>query len=149
MSKPIIEAVKEYLEACPELGELAKVNVDFLGKEDGSYSIEETPANPVLRNFVDGSRECQFLFIFASRSFYSTDTNRENIDNLHLFEKLSEWIDNNNRNDVFPDLGESREPLSVEITTAGYLFSVNDGQRCARYQIQCRLTYKERKNNYV
>lgn len=143
MSKPIIEAIIEYLEACPELGDLAKVNVDFLGKDDGSYSVEETPTNPVIRNFVDGSRECQFLFTFASRSFYSTDTNRENIDNLHLFEKLSAWIDDNNRKGILPELGDGREPLSVEVTTAGYLFGVNDGQRCARYQIQCRLTYKE------
>lgn len=145
MSKPIIEAVKEYLETCPELGELAKVKVDFLDSKDGSYSIEETPANPVIRNFVDGSRECQFLFVFASRNFYATDASRENIDNLHLYEKLSTWLDDNNRNEVFPDLGEGREVEAVEPTTAGYLFGVNDGQRCARYQIQCRLTYKERK----
>ena len=149
MSKPIIEAVKEYLETCPELGELAKVRVDFLDKNEGGYSVEETPANPVIRNFVDGSRECQFPFIFASRNFYATDASRENIDNLHLYEKLSEWIDSNNRNGIFPDLGEGREVETVEITTAGYLFGVNDGQRCARYQIQCRLIYKERKNNYV
>lgn len=145
MSKPIIEAVKEYLEACPELGALAKVKVDFLGDKEGSYSIEETPANPVVRSFVDGSRECQFLFIFASRNFYATDASRENIDNLHLYEKLSEWIDDNNRQGIFPELGEDREAEKVEITTGGYLFGVNDGQRCARYQIQCRLTYKERK----
>ena len=149
MSKPIIEAVKEYLETCPELGELAKVNVDFLGSKDGAYSVEETSANPVIRKFIDGSRECQFMFVFASRNFYDNDgTSRDNIDNLHLYEKLSSWLDEQDRAGNYPDLGEDREPLSIEATTAGYLFGVNDGQRCARYQIQCRLIFKERKNIY-
>ena len=43
MKKPIIEALKEYFESCPLLGDLATVNVDFLDKDAGSYSIEESP----------------------------------------------------------------------------------------------------------
>ena len=143
----IVEAVKDYFETCPYLGALASVNVDFLDKTEGSYSIEETPANPVVREFVDGSRECQFLFTFASRQFYSTTENKENIDNLHLYEKICRWLDDNNYNGVLPNLGDSREPLEIVATTGGYFFGVADGERCARYQIQCRLLYKERRHN--
>ncbi len=144
MKPSIIEAVKEYFEECPELGKLSKVKVDFLSSDVGSYSVEETPATPVVKNFVDGSRECQFLFVFASRSFYATDTNRQNIDNLHLLENIREWLEENNRNNQFPDLGENRQVESIEVTTGGYLFGINDSGRHARYQIQCKLTYLER-----
>lgn len=144
MKPPIIEAVKEYFEKCPELGELSKVKVDFLSSNAGSYSIEETPATPVIKNFIDGSRECQFLFVFASRSFYATDTNRQNIDNLHLLENIREWLEQNNKNNDFPDLGEERQVESVSVTTGGYLFGVNDSKRLARYQIQCKLIYREK-----
>lgn len=143
MSKPIIECLKEYFEAFPNLGELATVNVDFLDKNAGSFSIEESPAASVIRKFVDGSRECQFVFLFAGRSFYAVDTNRQNIDNLHLFDQLREWLDENDRGGIFPDLGEKREVISLTATTSGYLFGVAEGKRTARYQIQCKLTYKE------
>lgn len=144
MKTPIIEAIKEYFEECPELGALSKVKVDFLSSDAGSYSIEETPATPIVKNFIDGSRECQFLFVFASRSFYATDTNRQNIDNLHLLENIREWLEENNKNNEFPDLGENRQVESISVTTGGYLFGVNDSRRLARYQIQCKLTYKEK-----
>lgn len=143
MKKPIIECLKEYFETFPELGGLATVKVDFLGKDAGSYSLEETPAVPVVREFVDGSRECQFIFVLASRNFYAIDMNRQNIDNLHIFERLRDWLSDNATQDIFPDLGDEREVQSLTTQTGGYLFSVADGKRTARYQIQCKLIYKE------
>lgn len=144
MNRPIIECLKEYFEAFPGFGKLATINVDFLDKEAGSYSIEETPVAPVLRRFVDGSKECQFAFVLAGRSFYAVDANRQNIDNLHLYEQLREWLDENDRNGVYPELGDEREVLTLAATTSGYLFGVAEGKRTARYQIQCKLTYKEK-----
>ncbi len=144
MKRPIIEALKEYFENCPCLGDLAEVKVDFLGSGDGSYSIEETPTTPVVRRFVDGSRECQYLFVFASRQFYATDTHKQNIDNLHLFERITDWIEENNHKDVFPDLGSGRCVESLSVTTSGYLMGTSNNQSLARYQIQCKLTYKEK-----
>lgn len=144
MKKPIIEALKEYFESCPLLGDLATVNVDFLDKDAGSYSIEESPTTPVVRRFIDGSKECQYLFVFASRSFYATEANKQNISNLHLFERLTDWIEENNRQDKFPELGDNREVESLVVTTSGYLFGASDNRRHARYQIQCKLTYKEK-----
>lgn len=144
MKKPIIEALKAYFEQCPLLESLAKVNVDFLDKGDGSYSIEETPATPVVKRFVDGSKECQYLFLFASRRFYATEPHKQNMDNLHLFERITDWIEDNNRNSVFPNLGDERHVESLSVTTGGYLMATSENQQLARYQIQCKLTYKEK-----
>lgn len=144
MSTPIIEAIRDYIKNCPALGELTEVNVDFLDAEVGDYSIEEVICNPVVRRFVDGSEERQFLFVFASRRFYSTDSNRQNIENLHLFDQIYEWLEQNNNNGVFPALDDGFEPISIGALTGGYIQFVSNGQQSARYQIQCKLTYKKK-----
>ena len=35
MSKPIIECIKEYMNDCPYLSELSKINVDYLNMSIG------------------------------------------------------------------------------------------------------------------
>ena len=142
MGKPIVEMVRDYFKTCPLLSE--DIKVDFLDSEEESFSIEVTPVNPIVRRYVDGSSERQFLFTLASRRFYATDGNRQNIDNLNLFEHLNMWLENNMYDGILPEMAENQEPLSVTAVTGGYLFSVNDGKQNARYQIQCKLTYREK-----
>ena len=140
MDRPIIEGVRDYLKDFT----VGPVLVDFLAADDGSFSIEETPSNQVVREYVTGDSDRQFLFIFASRMFYATEDNRNNIENLHLFEKLSAWFESNNNSGVFPDLGDTRKANAVTAQTGGYLFAVDGGQELARYQIQCRVDYRQK-----
>ncbi len=51
----IIESIRDYIKTCPYLTELAKVNVDFLPDDPTTYSIEQTPTEPILKKYMDGS----------------------------------------------------------------------------------------------
>lgn len=136
----IIEAVKDFILQCPYLDALKKVNVDFLPQDSTSYSIEETPVQPILKQFLDGSSERQFAFVFASRLQYSDEV-RNNIENSGFFESFQGWLEACTENDVFPDLGSGKTPYKIEAISSGYLFDVSGDFRNARYQIQCRLLY--------
>ena len=53
--KSKMELIKEFIETCPLLDN-GKVNLDFIDSEPQSYSIDETPVEPVLNEFRDGGR---------------------------------------------------------------------------------------------
>ena len=88
--------VKEFIETCPFLKEFEQatfsvVNMNVL--EDGAtmYSIEETPAEPIVRRYADGSSVRQYVFSLCSRELYGP---AENEATAEFYEKFSEWPDN-------------------------------------------------------
>ena len=111
----IIEAVRKYLQTCPLL-KGGTLNVDFLPPEAATYSVDVVPVKPVLKAYMDGSSQRQFLFV-----------------------EFAEWLDKQNRIRSFPDLGDGRNARKLEVTTSGYVFAPDTDT--ARYQIQCRLSY--------
>ena len=140
----ILESIRKFISTCPYLNEFAQgIGVDFLSEEATSYSIEEVPANPIVKKYIDGSSIRQFIFIFSSREAYGSDV-FVNLDNIGFYEKFYSWIEEQNLKGNLPDIigGES---LKIEAQTNGYAFDTDIDK--ARYQIQCRLTYfKEAKN---
>ena len=133
----IIEAVRKYLQTCPLLKD-GTLNVDFLPPEAATYSVDVVPVKPVLKSYMDGSSQRQFLFVLATRTYYGGMV-RQQLDNLCLFEDFEQWIDRQNKTRSFPDLGDGRTVRRLEVTTSGYVFAPDTDT--ARYQIQCRLSY--------
>ena len=136
----IIESVKNFILTCPCLVELAAINVDFLPESPDTYSIEEVPASSVLQTYLDGSQERQFVFVFASRFYYSDET-RNNIENSGFYEDFSDWLDEQTKIGNFPVMRDGLTPSKIEAISSGYLFDVSGDLSNARYQIQCRLIY--------
>lgn len=136
----IIESVKNFILTCPCLKNLAAVNVDFLPESPDTYSIEEVPANSVLQTYLDGSQEKQFVFVFASRFYYSDET-RNNLENSGFYEDFSDWMDEQTKIGNLPIMREGLTPTKIEAMSSGYLFDISGDLSNARYQIQCRLIY--------
>lgn len=139
-NKPLIESIRDYISAFPDLSENCCLLIDYLGDKPVEYTVEAVPCDPVYKEYVDGEKVKQFLFVFASREYFEADVNTC-IENLHFYENFEEWIEQNNDNGVFPDLGSNRTPVSLEVLTRGYVLSANE--ETARYQIQLRLVYEE------
>lgn len=136
--KPLIECVRDYVMQFPALHDGCLL-VDYLGSEAIEYTVESVPCDPVYRRYTDGGCQKQFLFLFASREYYSADVN-QCIANLSFYEDFERWIRANDRSGALPDLG-GRTPVSLEVLTGGYAFDC--GAETARYQIQLRLVYEE------
>ena len=141
----VIKSLFNWFLDCELLNEDTPINVDMLSEEAENYCIEVVPCNPVISKYADGSSKNQYLFIFASREYYSSDE-VNNMKNLEFFEDLQEWIAEQNINNRLPILPEGYTAQSIEVLTSGYVEDNNT--KTARYQIQCRLKYiKEAKSN--
>lgn len=113
------------------------MHIDYL-PDEMSYSIEPIGGDPVYKKYTDGSLIKQFQFALMSVEAYDGDA-RTGIANSGFYQFFEEWIEQNNLEDVFPEL-DGRVPIRVDILQSGYLFSTEAD--LGRYQIQCRLIYK-------
>lgn len=144
----ILDSIRDYIAQCPHLktfNEILTLYVDHTNMDEiSTYSIEEGVAQPVLKTYVNGDTRRQFLFIFSSVEFYSSDI-QNNLDNCGFYEDFSQWLEDNTNNKTLPIMGDKKEALKVEALTNGYLFNNSEDGTKAKYQIQCKLTYFQKK----
>lgn len=139
MANSIIEGIVEYISACPLLSD-GVFRVDSLGDQAVEYTVETGIFEPVIKRYVNGVETRQYQFNFGSREYYSMDR-VQNMQNSAFYERFADWIEQNNRNEVFPDLPEKCYAEKVEVLSNGYMFDAS--MRNARYQIQLRLVYQK------
>lgn len=136
---PVVDSLRNYILGFPELPD-SPIQIDYLGSEGSQYTLEPTPCDPIYRKYTDGGCLRQMQFLFASREFYCADVDVCR-DNQGFYEKFARWIEDNNRNNVLPDLGDGRRAIDIEVLSSSYAFS--ETADTARYQIQLRLIYEE------
>lgn len=137
--KAMIDKVRDYfIEKCPYLDEYTELNINYLVDKNKAYSLNENAGyDPVIQGTKDilGNCEEQFLFTFDSKLIWNEDI-QNTIDNSKFFEKIKNWLETNNKNDIFPDIKGIYE---IGATTNGYIFATNANE--AIYRIQCYLKY--------
>lgn len=135
-SKVMIDEVREYMSTCPYLDEYAELNVEYLVDKVKAYSINENAGyDPIISRDIVGNTERQFLFTFDSKLHWNEDI-QNNIDNSKTFENIRNWLEKNNKNNIFPKINGIYE---IGATTNGYIFATNANE--AIYRIQCYLKY--------
>lgn len=132
----MIEEVRDYIAGCPYLEEYGELNIEYLVDKVNTYSINESVGyNPVISEDIVGNQERQFLFTFDSKLRWNEDI-QNNIDNSKFFEDFRNWLEENNKNEIFPDI---EGIYKIEALTNGYIFATSSNE--AIYRIQCRLEY--------
>ncbi|EKY23894.1 hypothetical protein [Clostridium celatum] len=135
----IIKSLRDYISQCPYLYEFNKgINIDYLDNDSTTYSIEEVPCEPIIKQYINGDTKRQYDFIFASRESYGADV-FQNIENSGFYEDFSSWIEEESSKGNLPSLEGNRESLEIRVSTTGYAFQTDDNS--ARYQIQLKLIY--------
>jgi hypothetical protein len=135
----MIERIRDYVLTYPQLPDGA-VQIDYLGAEAGQFTLEAVPCDPVYRRYTDGGCIRQYLFVFASRSYYGADV-ALCAENQALFEGLSRWIRENDRQGALPVLDEGCTAERLDVLSSGYVLS--EDTESARYQMQLRLIYTD------
>lgn len=136
-AKSIIEALEQFFLDCELLKE-GCLRVDFLGEKPVEYVIETLPCDPIVKRYANGSTVRQYLFAFGSREYYSQER-LQNIQNSAFYEKLSDWVEEKDRSETFPELPDGMEAEGLRVVSSGYLF--DGSMKNARYQIQLQLLY--------
>ena len=133
----LIDYIRSLLRTCPLL-ENERINVDFLDAQNGSYSVNTSPAAPIVKRFIDGSSIRQYVFTFSSAELYGEEI-RQNLENAGFWEDFMEWIESAT---LPQSLETGQEPQKIEVLSSGYAFMTDADS--ARYQIECRLLYKQK-----
>lgn len=134
----LIDSVRTYILACPFLSD-GRVNVDYIGTDMG-YSVDPIPCDPIIQRYMDGGAKKQFQFAFTSQEEYDQDA-RINIENSGFLQSFEEWLEQQSFKSNLPELGEKKNPISIETLNSGYLYDMN-GEN-AKYRIECRLIYTQ------
>lgn len=98
--KAKMELIKEFIETCPLLNK-GKVNLDYIKEKPQSYSVDETPVEPVLNDFSDGGQRLQIQFDFSIQANFSI---LENIKNSKFCDDFTKWIKEQNNKDNLPKI---------------------------------------------
>lgn len=143
----IILSLYEYFKTCPFLrtygDNYTKVYIDFSNDEEiTTYSINETPCNPVLKTDVVGNTENQFLFTISSVESYGSDSDN-NASNVTFYEEFSKWIKENNKLGILPVLESDKNATKIKCLTGGYMLQNSADVMSARYVIQMQLIYDQ------
>ena len=103
MDKSKMELIKEWIETCPLLNG-GKICVDYLKDKPQSYSIDRTPVQPEVSNFIDGSGgKRQIAFDFSVTAPLSSQV-IVNLANSKFCEDFMKWVSEQNRLKNFPDI---------------------------------------------
>lgn len=136
----ILSAVKEYIQGCPFLDELAAedIHVDFNSEEPTNYALSQT-GDTLLKRCVNGSEQRQANFGIYIKNFTFSDTKR--LENSAFCERFIFWLSDNTKAEIFPTLDVGLCPLSISAEN-GILFDVNENGDIGTYQIQIHLIYR-------
>lgn len=136
----ILSAVKEYIQGCPFLDELAAedIHVDFNSEEPTNYALSLT-GDTLLKRFINASELRQANFGIYIKNFTFSDTKR--LENSAFCERFIFWLSDNAKAEIFPTLDVGLCPLSISAEN-GILFDVNENGDIGTYQIQIHLIYR-------
>ena len=132
--KSKMELIKEFIETCPYLKK-GKVNVDYIKDKPQSYSIDETPVDPVLQNFLDGGRRLQIQFDFSIQANFSV---LENIKNSKFCDDFTDWIYEQNKQENLPKIDGA---VWIKCLGRGTILQTTDST--AIYVIPIQVAYEE------
>lgn len=114
-----------------------QLNIDFLSKDAGNFSLDKIPMQKVIESWIVGSNLCQDTYSFRSRMNYSADV-INNMKNIGFFETFEKKIYDRNKNRTLPDIDGIE---SIECLNCGSVNNANTNT--AELDIQIRITYRE------
>lgn len=133
----MIETIKAFMNTCPALAEI-DVNINYLGENEKNAAIENTSCEPIIKNYTDGATLRQFLFTISLREKYGQNV-AENTAATKKLEQLSDWIYEQDRLGILPNLDGNKKSVSLEVVKTGWVDEKMSDT--AKYQLQCRLVY--------
>lgn len=139
------DAMKAYFE--PVVTELANtvLNYNFSPDSPDGISFLTEYADKVVKRYIRIGAEKAYGFAILVTKAYSTNCDDLNLEAMNFVQGLMDWLDEQNRNKVFPDFGDKCTVKKIEnLQNMPNLAEVNPEEGVARYMFQCRVVYFEK-----
>lgn len=141
----VAESMQKYLDDfLVELGRDEYVNIDWLDNSEVNFSISANPemGDGTIRTDVLGNRLISYSVMYSVIFPYSQELS-QSIANSQFFDELIDWIEQNNKDKVYPEMKEGLIPVKVAVQQTPYLFQVGQDNQMAQYTIILQLQYKK------
>ncbi len=136
----MIRRLAEYISACPYF-EGRELNVNYLGKEIGSASLEMTGNRKTVRSYADGGSLEQTVFVLALREAFDMG----DFDNQHIVEKcgaIEKWLEKETGDS---EICGTKEDITLNSVRVLKPFSVISTEGSfARYEAEIEIVYLKR-----
>lgn len=136
--RTITDKIIDFFLNCPFIDNHSPISADYIGDKIGTYSVDGSPSETILKTYIDGSTERQLIFDFTSRESVEAYNNEKNIS---FYEKLAEWVETQNNNGALPKLHYPLIAEQIKVLTHGYVEQMSANK--AIYIIQMKLIYKK------
>lgn len=123
VSESIIRWLKTFDPA--EYGKMRRIDTDMQSAEVKTYSLVKEPVRDI-KSYITGEKIYTDHYMIQAR--LSVQGNAERIENIAFGELLSAWVEEQDRNGVYPEI-EGAKVSKISITTPFYLgvTKENDG----------------------
>lgn len=96
------------------------------------------------QDYIDGSCEKTMLFTLRAALPYSEEKDGENMANLAIFDEFISWVEQQEEEGNYPDLGENKTVFSIAVNRETPTFvSINEDGTEAEYSFGIEITYLE------
>lgn len=140
----IHEAVKSYFE--PKISEISggNLNYNFSPENPDEFSLITNYADKTVKKYINGDCQKAYGFTIIIVKQYSTSGDDLNLECMNFVQEFMDWIEEQNRKRVFPDLGEKCEVEKIEVLqNMPNLAGVNAEHGLSRYMIQAKILYRK------
>lgn len=122
---------------------LNKEQIDFVMAE---YGKDLNAIKAERDGYVTGDVQKEYGFTIVIVKSYSSCQDDLNLEAMNFAQAFIDWLDQQNERKDFPDFGEDCEVQEMQnLQNMPNLSGVNQDGSLARYMIQARIIYKERK----
>lgn len=132
----------------PKVEELAgtMLNFNFSPEAPESISLITNYSDKIRKRYITGDCEKEYGFSIIIVKPYSSDQDDLNLEAMNFAQAFMDWLDEQNKERKFPDFGENCTVERIEnLQNMPNLSGVNYEEGLARYMIQAKIIYKERK----
>ena len=140
MADTIIESLRDYIATCQLFAQQGYLlNVNWVDPTAKSYGIFPLPGDKVVEPYLNGGGMCEYPFAIQVNESNSDDIAR--LETQGFFEKLGDWLDEQDDLENYPTLSSNLRPFEIETLGQGYL--VDQGEsNVSTYEVPCKLTYE-------
>ena len=140
------DAIKEYFGSKVEelAGNLLSFN--FSPESEDSISLITNYSDKLRKKYITGDTQKEYGFTIIIVKSYSSGCDDLNLEAMNFAQAFMNWMDEQDENRNYPDFGENCTVEKMEcLQNMPNLSGVNQDGTMARYMIQARVIYKERK----
>lgn len=120
-----------------EYRKMKRIDTDIQSAEVESYSLAQAPVRNV-KKYITGREVCTDHYVLMAR--LASQTNTDRIDNNGFGEALENWISEQNKSHIYPDIPEY-QVTNISTTTPFYLGKTDTNN--SLYQLTIAVKYEK------